>query len=133
MYNGQIINFLLENRCIKKKDLIISIKGTNSTMESIINGNPTVKTLEKVANFFDISMDLFFDRTFSSSNIVGNLPSSGNNIQNGYKGHVNATQINTEKEIEHLKSLLIEKEQMINEKEQMIKEKERFIQMLMTK
>ena len=140
MYNGQIINFLIESRSVRKKDLIISIKGNNSTIESIIHGNPTVKTLEKVANFFDVSMDVFFDRQFSSSNTVGNISGSGNNIQNGHNGRISVAQSSNEKEIEHLKSLLMEKEQMIKEKEQMvkekdqmIKEKERFIQMLMNK
>ena len=110
MYNGQIINFLLENRCIKKKDLILSIKGTNSTMESIINGNPTVKTLEKVADFFKVSMDLFFDREMPLTNTVGNISGTGHKIQNGQN---NVMQESQEKEITHLKELLKEKERLI--------------------
>ena len=41
MYNGNIIRQLLVE---------------------IVNGNPTVKRLEKVADFFGVSMDVFFER-----------------------------------------------------------------------
>lgn len=62
MYNGKKINELLKQRQIKKKQLIDHLNITNSGMASIIRGNPTAKTLEQVADFFDVSIDVFFVR-----------------------------------------------------------------------
>lgn len=63
MYNGQIIKQLLAEKNIHNKELL-SYLGTeaNSSLSQIVNGNPTVKRLEKVADFFGVSMDLFFER-----------------------------------------------------------------------
>ena len=63
MYNGNIIRQLLVERNILNKELLKYI-GTeaNSSLAQIVNGNPTVKRLEKVADFFGVSMDIFFER-----------------------------------------------------------------------
>lgn len=63
MYNGNIIRQLLVERNIPNKELLKYI-GTeaNSSLAQIVNGNPTVKRLEKVADFFGVSMDTFFER-----------------------------------------------------------------------
>ena len=113
MYNGLIINDLLLDRKIKKKDLVIAINGKNSTIESVINGNPTVRTLEKVADFFKVSMDIFFEREVSFSkegHTIGAVNGNGNKVQ---QGHGNVMLNSQEKEIEHLKALLDEKERLI--------------------
>lgn len=89
MYNGLIINKLLESRQIKIVEFQEALGISYNGYKSIVNGNPTVNTLERVADFFEISIAEFFDRNFSSSNTVGNISSSGNNIQNGHNGHIN--------------------------------------------
>ena len=63
MYNGNIIRQLLVERNIPNKELLRYL-GTeaNASLAQIINGNPTVKRLEKVADFFGVSMDVFFER-----------------------------------------------------------------------
>ncbi len=63
MYNGNIIRQLLVERNIPNKELLRYL-GTeaNASLAQIVNGNPTVKRLEKVADFFGVSMDVFFDR-----------------------------------------------------------------------
>ena len=63
MYNGNIIRQLLVERNIPNKELLRYI-GTeaNASLAQIVNGNPTVKRLEKVADFFGVSMDTFFER-----------------------------------------------------------------------
>lgn len=62
MYNGEKINELLKEKGIKKKLLCEFLNTSNSGMETIIHGNPTVATIEKVADFFDIPMDVLFNR-----------------------------------------------------------------------
>ena len=63
MYNGNIIRQLLVERNIPNKELLRYL-GTeaNASLAQIVNGNPTVKRLEKVADFFGVSMDVFFER-----------------------------------------------------------------------
>lgn len=63
MYNGNIIRQLLVEKNIPNKELLRYI-GTeaNASLAQIVNGNPTVKRLEKVADFFGVSMDTFFER-----------------------------------------------------------------------
>lgn len=63
MYNGNIIRQLLVERNMPNKELLRYL-GTeaNASLAQIVNGNPTVKRLEKVADFFGVSMDVFFDR-----------------------------------------------------------------------
>ena len=75
MYNGQIIKQLLAEKNIQNKELL-NYLGTeaNSSLSQIVNGNPTVRRLEKVADFFGVSMDVFFNRekpyqTFSTNDL----------------------------------------------------------------
>jgi len=63
MYDPDQIERLLSTRHLKKKDLAIALgKGANSSM-SYLQANPTVKTLEKVADYFGVTMDSFFQRS----------------------------------------------------------------------
>lgn len=67
MYNGQIINQLLKEQRRQKKELCQFIGSNNSGIESIINGNPTITKLEKVADFFRVPIDTFFIREIEIS------------------------------------------------------------------
>ena len=66
MYNGKIIKKLLRERGLMIKDLLDYLypdpKKRNGSITQIESGNPTVKTLEKIADFFQVSIDVFFDR-----------------------------------------------------------------------
>lgn len=105
MYNGQIIKQLLAEKNIHNKELL-SYLGTeaNSSLSQIVNGNPTVKRLEKVADFFGVSMDLFFEREkpFKA------CPSAHGNNEQRYK-----------EKIELLERLIEEKDKRICLLEQM--------------
>jgi transcriptional regulator with XRE-family HTH domain len=105
MYNGQIIKQLLAEKNIHNKELL-SYLGTeaNSSLSQIVNGNPTVKRLEKVADFFGVSMDLFFEREkpFKA------CPSTHGNNEQRYK-----------EKIELLERLIEEKDKRICLLEQM--------------
>lgn len=63
MYNGNVIKQLLLDKKVTNKELLKYL-GTeaNASLAQIVNGNPTVKRLEKVADFFGVSMDVFFER-----------------------------------------------------------------------
>lgn len=116
MYNGQIIRRLLDVRKIPNKDLLTYLgynrEGGNSSLTQIIEGNPTVRRLEPVADFFQVSMDVFFERkvqfTTSPNHVFGN----GNAVGNG-----NTIMTPAENEykikIENLERLLEEKDKRI--------------------
>lgn len=63
MYNGAIVNELLKDRGITKKEFINSMGwSTFSQYRQFVNGNPTAKLLERAADFFQVSTDTFFQR-----------------------------------------------------------------------
>ena len=97
MYNGNIIKELLKTRNIPNKELLkylgYDCEGGNTSLSQIINGNPTVKRLEPVADFFDVSMDIFFERSFTTEQEEEKLTS--------------------QMKIDHLESLLEEKNKRI--------------------
>lgn len=114
MFKGQVINSLLEERDAKKIDLYTYAGISRATLDNIISGktDTTVSRLEKVADFFGVSMDLFFERTVSVP------PRIGNNVKitgskNRVKNEINLSDMQKEKEIEHLNQLLAEKERLI--------------------
>lgn len=109
MYNGNIIKQLLLDKKATNKELLKYL-GTeaNASLAQIVNGNPTVKRLEKVADFFGVSMDVFFERT------------------KPYKDH-SATIINNEHIYKEKIALL---EQLIKEKDERIKLLENINQLL---
>lgn len=112
MFNGHIINELIEQKKAKKVDIYNYAEITKATLDNIIKGTsiPNCNTLEKIADFFGVSMDTFFIRD--------NLPvkSIGNNVTiNGNLNNVSSDILLNEskREVEHLKELLAEKERLI--------------------
>lgn len=70
MYNGKIIRELLRAQKKKIKDLREHLGSTgNATVLNIINGNPHVSRLEEVADYFGVSMDVFFIRDYKPEKI----------------------------------------------------------------
>lgn len=111
MYNGNVIKQLLLDKKVTNKELLKYL-GTeaNSSLAQIVNGNPTVKRLEKVADFFGVSMDVFFER------------------EKPFKEY-SSTLINNEQIYKEKISLL---EQLIKEKDERIKLLENVNQLLMS-
>lgn len=66
MYNGKVIRKILRERNLLQKDLLeylySDITKSSGSITQLENGNPTVKTLERIADFFHVSMDTFFER-----------------------------------------------------------------------
>ena len=117
MFNGQKINKLIEERHITKKSLFEYMGTSASGLDSIIkNCNPTAEKIEQIADFFQLPIDYFFDR-----NNPGNITSIGHQITgdgNRVTGDIGLSEC--QKEIEHLRQLLEEKEKAIADKERTI-------------
>lgn len=65
MYNGRKVKELLAINGRQCQELLEYLGSTSrTTIAQLVNGNPTVKRLEQVADFFGVSMDVFFNRTF---------------------------------------------------------------------
>ncbi len=76
MYNGPVIREMLEERGLKASDLLVAITGGGSvskrSLHTIVNGNPTAKTLEAVADFFKVPIDALFQREIECEDVGSN-------------------------------------------------------------
>lgn len=127
MFKGQIINKLIEKNNTTKKALSEYVGISYNQIFRIIDGKamPQADNLEKIADYFDVSMDLFFDRHPSNSNKNStNIGHTVTGLVNNITGDISLSEC--QKELEHLRTLL-------QEKEKQLEEKERLIQILMTK
>lgn len=124
MYNGLIIKRLLEERNLKNADLLRYLKypshGGTTSLNQIMEGNPTVKRLEPVADFFQVSMDIFFNRAvpivnLSNNSIIGNSNAIGNENQ-----IIVGMEQEYRSKIDSLEKLLIEKDKRIEALEQLV-------------
>ena len=122
MYNGLIINRLLEDRRLKKVELIDYLEypreAGNSSLKQIITGNPTVKKLEPIADFFQVSMDVFFERKVSFSPSTSIVNGNVNAIGNG--NTITISENEYKLKIENLEKLLDEKDKRIETLETLV-------------
>jgi len=122
MYNGLIINKLLEDRRLKKTELIDYLgykrEGGNSSLHQIMNGNPTVKNLEPIADFFQVSMDVFFERKAPINPVASIVNGNGNAIGNG--NTITISENEYKLKIENLERLLDEKDKRIETLETLV-------------
>lgn len=110
MYNGQIISELLNERGRSPAELLtaIGLNPKTNSIQSIVKGNPTVKRIEAVADFFDVSMDTFFSRDFSKNGI--NIKDVHNSFRN----------INLQSDNKHLEAMVETLKELIAEKDRRI-------------
>lgn len=113
MYNGLIVKELLKQKKVKQKDLIEFMNWQGSSnVASFMNRNPTASQLERVADFFGVSIDTFFIRNGSDpqkNNVIGN----GNHVGNI---HISDAALVTENEYLKDKIKQLEKQIEILEK-----------------
>ena len=109
MFKGYIISSLIENSNVKKVDVYRYANIEKVTLDNIIKGTsiPNCKTLERIADFFGVSMDVFFNREKPYVSIGHTINGNGNKVSGDIQLH------ECQKEIEHLKELLNEKERLI--------------------
>lgn len=106
MYNGKTIRKLLKERNLRQKDLLeylcSDISKSNGSITQLESGNPTVKTLERIADFFNVPMDTFFERNYNFTKMES-LPTNEYQLK-----------------IESLERLIVEKDKRIDLLEQLI-------------
>ena len=122
MFKPQRINELLEERRIKKVDFCEKVNISATTLNRTTEKGAEIGCikLERIADFFQVPMDYFFERDYKQPNSTNTIEkgmdlSSGNTIH-GINGNGNAITMSyndQQREIEHLKILLKEKERMI--------------------
>ena len=122
MFKPQRINELLEERRIKKVDFCEKVNISATTLNRTTEKGAEIGCikLERIADFFQVPMDYFFERDYKQPYPTNTMEkgtdlSSGNTI-NGINGNGNAITMSyndPQREIEHLKVLLKEKERMI--------------------
>lgn len=134
MFKGQIINKLIEEKNTTKKALSDYVGISYNQIFRIIDGKamPQADNLEKIADFFDVAIDLFFDRKPTANNQPSqNIGHTVTGLVNNVTGDISLSEC--QKELDHLRELLAGKDRIIEEKEKMIDEKERLITVLMNK
>lgn len=132
MYNGIIIKELLEEQG-KSHAEFLEYMGLNpkcNSITSFMNGNPSAARLEKIADFFGITIDSLFAREKEDNQEVNNngAPLIQNN-NSGSRYKVIST-INLKNDIKHLEEKVAMLEERLKDKERMIRDKETIIEQL---
>lgn len=118
MYNPQKIKELISEAGIKNNELLKYLgKNWNGSIDYVINGDIRVSKIEKIADFFGVPIDTFFERDSSNPGVV--VGGKGNRV---HHFSVNSNVVALEK----LEALVKEKETLIEEKEKRIKVLEEF-------
>ena len=113
MFNGQNIKRLSEIKGVKIKTVCDRTGISQGSFYTILSerGNPTADNLEAIADFFECSIDDFFDRKSYGKEQSCTVSGNGNKVQNGKH---NVMMEDQAKEIEYLLKLLKEKEKESN-------------------
>lgn len=109
MFKPKRILELIENNKLTKKAFCDKVEISEQTLANVLRGSDIgSKKLERIAILFGVSMDYFFENEISTHpNIGHSINGNGNNISGDIR--LNECQ----REIEHLKELLSEKERTI--------------------
>lgn len=111
MYNPQRIIQLLEDRGLKNKDLLDFIgKNWNGSLQQVVNGDIRVSKLEKIADFFQVSIDEFFDRNISVEGVYSS-------VSNNHLHHIN---VGMTDKCRSLERIIAEKDARIATLEEMV-------------
>ena len=99
---------LIEERELTKADVAKGAKITVQTLDNAIKGSEMgCKKLARLADFFGVSLDFFFDREQNDIHIGHSVQGNSNNVTG------DITLGECKKEIAHLRELLTEKERTI--------------------
>jgi len=111
MFIGSRIEELIAEKRVTKVSVYNYAEISKAQLDNIINGKniPNGKTIELIADFFEVPIDFFFDRKIDKLEITVGHHVNGN----GNKVSGDISLIDAKKEIDHLKQLLEEKERTI--------------------
>lgn len=124
MANFLLIRDIAENKNITLRVLAARIGISEDGLQKLItNGSTKTSTLETIARELEVPVGIFFEGWQPANHSVANGQGSAASIYGNATAGVIADR---DKEIEHLKQLL-------DEKDKIITEKERLIQVLMNK
>lgn len=116
MFNPQKVIELLEASGTKKKDFLDEItKSHNGALAPVLEADIRVSKLEKIADFFGVSIDTFFEREVSNHGVI--VGGSRNKVS-----HLNIGQ--PSKDGNNQDALIKEKEKQIRNLEALLKEKD---------
>ena len=118
MYNGKVIKELLDSKNIPYGDLLkaLGMNPMQTSVNSLVKGNPSAKRLESIADFFGVSIDTLFIREGVELSAEDELKSlSVTSLRN---------------QVAYLREQLNFRDQMLREKEERLKEKEARIVLL---
>lgn len=118
MYNGQIIKHLLKERKLKSNDLITYLGVKTNSLSQLTNGNPTVTRLEKVADYFGVSMDIFFQRNYHFAPASNTINGNGN-VMGDHNSSIREQELSSK--IDSLERLIEEKDKRIETLEELVK------------
>ncbi len=112
MYNPKKVIELIESSGIRKKELLDFMgMNYNGSVDAVIKGDIRVSKLEKIADFFGVPVDVFFDRDQSNNGVlVGGVHNKVHHFSIGA----------SETELKAMEALLKEKDKRIETLEEMI-------------
>ena len=112
MYNGSIIKELLDSKKIPYGDLLkaLGMNPKQTSVNTLIRGNPSAKRLEEIADFLGVPIDTLFIRESVKLSAEDELKSmSVTSLRN---------------QVAYLREQLNFRDMMLKEKEEHLKEKE---------
>ena len=109
MYNPQKIIDLLKSRNLSQKELLQYIgKNWNGSLNGVVTGDIRVSKLERIADFFGVPVDEFFDRNQKVNGVT----------VSGVRNNVHHFSVKTNREA--LQALIEEKDKRIKILEEMV-------------
>lgn len=108
---------LLSDNKLTKKDFCAEIGISTTALDNALKGGDMrISNLLKIAEYFNLPVDYFIRENKDNTSGIGN----NLNIQGNGNRLSHITQTECQKEVEHLKAILAEKEAVIVEKERTI-------------
>ena len=122
---GLKIRELLKLKRVSQKELSQAISISQTGLQGILKNNSTsVKTLNNIANYFNVPIEYFLNEIDNKNNISNSINIGKNNVTGNIKGHNNNLHVTLDQcrhEVELLKDRLKDKDVVIQSLKEQIK------------